>query len=86
MIASKSGLLRQYSADELVLQRTWKSTHKGPVRLLAFDPTSTFLASGGTDGAVKVWDVIRKFCTHNLQVSVKLRVSSFNIFFRIIQG
>ena len=32
---------------------------------MAFDATSTFLASGGSDGTVKVWDIIRKFCTHN---------------------
>lgn len=68
MVATRSGLLRQYSTDDFQLERTWKSLHNGPVRVLAFDPTSTFLASGGADGTVKVWDVIRKFCTHNLKV------------------
>ena len=68
VVATRSGLLRQYSTDDFQLERTWKSLHNGPVRVLAFDPTSTFLASGGSDGTVKVWDVIRKFCTHNLKV------------------
>ncbi|CBY32112.1 unnamed protein product [Oikopleura dioica] len=67
VVATRSGLLRQYSTEEFQLERTWKCLHNGPVRVLAFDPTSTFLASGGSDGTVKIWDVIRKFCTHNLK-------------------
>ena len=63
--ASKLGFLRQYSTTNFELIRTWRSTHVGPIRLLAFDSTSTFVASGGSDGSVKVWDIIRKFCTHN---------------------
>ena len=67
VVATRSGLLRQYSTDDFQLERTWKCLHNGPIRVLAFDPTSTFLASGGSDGTVKIWDVIRKFCTHNLK-------------------
>ena len=67
VIATKLGFLRQYTSSDFELVRTWKSTHIGPVRLLAFDSTSTFVASGGSDGTVKVWDIIRKFCTHNLK-------------------
>ena len=72
VISSKKGLMRHYfpkENNEFRLERTWKSTHNGPIRLMCFDPTSTFLATGGSDGTVKVWDVIRKFCTHNLKVS-----------------
>jgi len=32
--------------------------HEGRVRSLAFDPTGTFIASGGDDGTVRVWDFI----------------------------
>ena len=56
VIATKLGFLRQYTSSDFELVRTWKSTHIGPVRLLAFDSTSTFVASGGSDGTVKVWD------------------------------
>ena len=66
-MATKLGFLRHYSCSNFELVRTWRSTHIGPVRLLRFDSTSTFLASGGSDGTVKVWDIIRKFCTHNLK-------------------
>lgn len=68
VIASKQGLLKHYSTEEgFMLMRTWKSIHRGIVRIMKFDPSSTFLATGGSDGSVKVWDVIRKFCTHNLK-------------------
>jgi len=65
VVASKLGFLRQYTLTSFELVRTWRAAHAGPVRILAFDSSSTFVASGGPDGTVKVWDVIRKFCTHN---------------------
>jgi WD40 repeat protein len=47
--------------------RTWKSLHLTPVVELAFDTTTTLVASGGTDGSLKVWDIRRQYCTHNLK-------------------
>ena len=34
---------------------------------MAFDSTSTLLATGGADATVKVWDVVRQYCTNNLR-------------------
>ena len=34
---------------------------------MAFDSTSTLLATGGADATVKVWDVVREYCTNNLR-------------------
>jgi len=34
---------------------------------MAFDSTSTLLATGGADASVKVWDVVRQYCTNNLR-------------------
>jgi len=34
---------------------------------MAFDSTSTLLASGGADATVKLWDVVREYCTNNLR-------------------
>jgi WD40 repeat protein len=31
------------------------------------DPTSTLIATGSADSTIKVWDVERGFCTHNLK-------------------
>ena len=47
--------------------RTWKSQHLTPVVELSFDPTTTLVASGGTDGTLKIWDIVRQYCTHNLK-------------------
>ncbi|XP_072168148.1 transducin beta-like protein 3 [Diadema setosum] len=36
---------------------------------MAFDPTSTLLATGSSDSTIKLWDVVRQYCTHNLKGS-----------------
>ena len=58
--------LRSFFLDGSVV-RTWKSLHLTPVVELVFDSTTTLLASGGTDGSLKVWDIRRQYCTHNLK-------------------
>jgi U3 small nucleolar RNA-associated protein 13 len=32
-----------------------------------FDMTSTLLATGSADTTVKLWDIERQYCTHNLK-------------------
>jgi len=34
---------------------------------MTFDSTSTLLATGSADATVKVWDVVREYCTNNLR-------------------
>ncbi|XP_054707818.1 transducin beta-like protein 3 [Uloborus diversus] len=65
--AAKSGIMRHYSFSSKTLKKTWKSLHIGPVSCMAFDSTVTLLATGGTDSTIKVWDIIRKYYTHNLK-------------------
>uniref|UniRef100_A0A8C3AQB2 Transducin beta like 3 n=1 Tax=Cyclopterus lumpus TaxID=8103 RepID=A0A8C3AQB2_CYCLU len=36
---------------------------------MTFDPTSTLVATGGCDGTIKLWDVLKQYCTHNLKGS-----------------
>ncbi|XP_048465369.1 transducin beta-like protein 3 isoform X2 [Rhincodon typus] len=36
---------------------------------MAFDSTSTLLATGGCDSTIKIWDVIKQYCTHSLKGS-----------------
>uniref|UniRef100_A0A672PIJ7 Uncharacterized protein n=1 Tax=Sinocyclocheilus grahami TaxID=75366 RepID=A0A672PIJ7_SINGR len=36
---------------------------------MTFDCTSTLLATGGCDGTIKLWDVVKQYCTHNLKGS-----------------
>ena len=61
--------LRHSSSDgsvEASLIRTLKP-HSTPVVVLAVDRTSTLLATGGTDGAIKVWDIAGGFVTHTFR-------------------
>ncbi|KAI9512888.1 WD40 repeat-like protein [Russula earlei] len=47
--------------------RVVSRAHDAPVYVCKTDPTSTYLASGATDGTVKVWDIVRGFPTHVLR-------------------
>lgn len=48
------------------LLRTLKP-HTTPVVVLAVDQTSTLLATGGSDGVVKVWDILGGYVTHTFR-------------------
>ncbi|XP_015284782.1 PREDICTED: transducin beta-like protein 3, partial [Gekko japonicus] len=67
--ASRALLLKQWEWRDEKCSRTWKAVHTAPVASMAFDPTSTLLATGGCDSTIKVWDVIKQYCTHNLKGS-----------------
>ncbi|XP_051878001.1 transducin beta-like protein 3 [Pristis pectinata] len=66
---SRALLLKQWDWKENVCIRTWKAIHTSPVASMAFDSTSTLLATGGCDSTIKIWDVIKQYCTHNLKGS-----------------
>ena len=34
---------------------------------MSFDVTSTLLATGSSDTTIKLWDIERQYCTHNLR-------------------
>uniref|UniRef100_A0A671N5F9 SWIM-type domain-containing protein n=1 Tax=Sinocyclocheilus anshuiensis TaxID=1608454 RepID=A0A671N5F9_9TELE len=48
---------------------TRSAIHNVPVASMTFDCTSTLLATGGCDGTIKLWDVVKQYCTHNLKGS-----------------
>lgn len=61
--------LRKSAQDDTIdaaLIRTLKP-HGTPVVVLAVDRTSTLLATGGTDGAIKVWDIAGGYVTHTFR-------------------
>ncbi|KAH7252299.1 WD40-repeat-containing domain protein [Fusarium tricinctum] len=86
IICSRSLSLRIYSLKqseedgtiEAIHTRTVKA-HSTPVVVLAVDRTSTLLATGGTDGAVKVWDIVGGYVTHTFRGSSVL-VSALRFF------
>jgi U3 small nucleolar RNA-associated protein 13 len=41
--------------------------HDAPVIVMTIDPTSTLVATGSADASIKVWDIDKGYCTHNLR-------------------
>ncbi|KAM7386801.1 hypothetical protein PAMA_009431 [Pampus argenteus] len=67
--ASRALLLKQWDWKQAKCTRSWRAIHTVPVASMTFDSTSTLLATGGCDGTVKLWDVVKQYCTHNLKGS-----------------
>lgn len=65
--AAKNGIMRHWSFSKKTIEKTWKSLHIGPVNCIVFDSSITLLATGGSDSTIKVWDIVRKYFTHNLK-------------------
>lgn len=49
------------------LIKLWKSIHKGPVVRIAYSIEKNLMASGGSDGTVRLWNLQHHTCTHNLK-------------------
>lgn len=58
--------MKTYKLPEGELMRTVKA-HESPVIVMTIDPTSTLVATGGAEGAVKVWDLAGGFATHSFR-------------------
>ncbi|XP_069569588.1 transducin beta-like protein 3 [Brachyistius frenatus] len=67
--ASRALLLKQWDWRQASCTRSWRAIHTVPVASMTFDSTSTLLATGGCDGTIKLWDVVKQYCTHNLKGS-----------------
>lgn len=67
--ASRALLLKQWDWRQAQCTRSWKAIHTAPIASMTFDSTSTLLATGGCDGTIKLWDVVKQYCTHNLKGS-----------------
>ncbi|PVD38772.1 hypothetical protein C0Q70_01395 [Pomacea canaliculata] len=67
VITTQNLLLRQWRWKDEILVRSWRAIHTTPVMSMTFDPTSTLVATGGSDMLIKLWDVLHQYCTHNLR-------------------
>ncbi|KAK1761026.1 WD40-repeat-containing domain protein [Echria macrotheca] len=73
IVCSRSLTMRIYSLKtspeldsvETTLVRTSKP-HATPVVVLAVDRTSTLVATGAADGAIKIWDIVGGYVTHTV--------------------
>uniref|UniRef100_A0AAQ5XW13 U3 small nucleolar RNA-associated protein 13 C-terminal domain-containing protein n=1 Tax=Amphiprion ocellaris TaxID=80972 RepID=A0AAQ5XW13_AMPOC len=68
-VTSRALLLKQWDWRQASCTRSWRAIHTIPVASMTFDSTSTLLATGGCDGTIKLWDVVKQYCTHNLKGS-----------------
>ncbi|KAK7430406.1 U3 small nucleolar RNA-associated protein 13 [Neonectria magnoliae] len=74
IICSRSLSMRmfalKYSIDDGIIEASlirMLKPHGTPVVVLAVDRTSTLLATGGTDGGIKVWDIAGGYVTHTFR-------------------
>ncbi|XP_034830999.1 transducin beta-like protein 3 isoform X1 [Maniola hyperantus] len=65
--AHKSGLIKLWDKETGKQQKVWRSGHKGAVAKLAFDSSDANVASGGTDGNIRLWDIAHNTCTSSLK-------------------
>lgn len=66
VVSTHNHLLRHYELDNKVCIRAIKS-HNMPILTMAYDSTGTIVATGASDGAVRVWDIPRGYCTHSFK-------------------
>lgn len=69
VVATKNDLIRQFEWKSCgtEVRRNWRAMMKTPVCKLEFDVDNRLVASASSDGALKVWDLVSKYCTHNLK-------------------
>lgn len=60
--AHKSGLLKLWSLAESKIIKMWRSIHKGPISRLAFNGTGDTIATGGSDGTARLWNIAHQTC------------------------
>lgn len=72
VIAYSNDLVKRYeiAEDKVVLLHQFRATHTAPIQLLKLhvnDVGQLMLATGGSDFAVKVWNLDLRYCTHNFR-------------------
>lgn len=68
-ICSQSLQLRIYDLSQNNNCKLLKKVkaHESPILVMTIDPTSSLVATGGAEGAVKVWDIKGGYVTHNFR-------------------
>lgn len=65
--AHKSGLIKLWDRSDGSQLKMWRCGHKGPVAKLVYDSLDQSIASGGSDGTVRLWDLSHYTCTGSLK-------------------
>lgn len=64
VVATSKSLLQHVSLETKEKMRSIKA-HRMPILTMDFDPTGTLVATGSADKTVKVWDILKGYCTHS---------------------
>lgn len=56
-----------YILLENKLIKIWKSIHKGPVVKISFLNSKNLMASGGSDGSIRLWNLQHHTCMCNIK-------------------
>lgn len=67
VIAYHSGLITKYNLSLELVEREFRSIHTAPIACLKINSANTFLATGSSDGTVKLWNLKSHYCSHNLK-------------------
>lgn len=67
IIAYHSGLITKYNLTLELIEREFKSIHTAPIAYLKINSTNTLLATGSSDGTIKLWNLKNHYCSHNLK-------------------
>jgi len=67
IIAYQSGLIVKFNLAEDILEREFKSIHSAPISYLKINLSGTLLATGSSDGTIKLWNLKNHYCSHNLR-------------------
>lgn len=67
VVATTSYLLKHYNIKTGALLRTVRGNYNMPILCLAYDATGTLVATGSTDCVVRVWDIVKGYCTHTFR-------------------
>lgn len=64
-----SDLVKRFSLtnNTVTLISQFRATHNAPILVSRFSPSSSLLATGSSDHAVKIWDMKAQYCTHTLR-------------------
>lgn len=67
IIAYHSGLITKYNLKLDTVEREFRSIHNAPIAYLKINQSGTLLATGSSDGTVKLWNLKNHYCSHNLK-------------------
>lgn len=65
--AHKSGLIKIWDKRNGQQLKMWRSGHKGPIARLVYDSLDECLASGGSDGTIRLWNLAHNTCISSLK-------------------